>query len=132
MDFLDELQNLIKNTSNEVKRNQISDDQLNAMLSSSPNIPKDYLTYLQIVGAGDLTVSSVKIYPALCDFSDFGLEEIYSVEDDIVFFGDNYSGDFLGFDLSMDNDEVIEFWHDSQSVVRTGKPFREYILQFVV
>lgn len=126
MDFLDELQDIIRKTS-ELERKPISNEQLNTIKSSSTNIPEDFLTYLRIVGAGDLTPSSIKIYPALCDFSDFGLEEVYSVDDGIMFFGDNYSGDFFGFDLTKNEDEVLEFWHDSSSIHNTGKTFREYI-----
>lgn len=127
MAFSDELQDIVKKTSKEVERKPISDAQLNTIQSISINIPEDYLTYLRIVGAGDLTLSSIKIYPTLCDFSDFGLEEIYSVNKSIKFFGDNYSGDFLGFDLAKNKDEVLEFWHDSSSIHITGKTFREYI-----
>ncbi len=128
MDFIDELLNLIKNATQIVKRSPLTDEQLDNIRLNSPNIPVDYIDYLRIVGAGDLSMSTIKIYQALCDLSDFGLEEVYSVDDGIMFFGDNYSGDFFGFDLSNAEDEVIEFWHDSETIHRTGKSFREFVL----
>lgn len=130
MDFLNELNDFLRDTSDEVSRTTIPTDQLELIRSRSSSIPEDYLTFLRIVGAGDLKSSSIKIYPNLCDLEDFGLEDVYSIEDNIVFFGDNYSGDFLGFDLSEGKDEVIEFWHDSETIHRTGKTFREFVREF--
>jgi hypothetical protein len=45
----------------------------------------------------------------------------------VKLFGDNFAGDFAGFDLSSPKDEVVEFWCDSNKVFATGKTFREYI-----
>lgn len=127
MRYIKQLHHFTSNSPNKVNRMPISNTQLDAIRLNSTNIPEDYITYLKVVGAGDLVPSKIKIYPTLCDFSDFGLEEIYLVDDGIMFFGDNYSGDFFGFDLSNSDDEVIEFWHDSETVHRTGKSFREFV-----
>ncbi|AJH15023.1 hypothetical protein MPR_1848 [Myroides profundi] len=47
-----------------------------------------------------------------------------------MFFADNFSGDFIGFDLT--NNQVTEFWHDSQEVYHTGKSFCEYIKYMIL
>ncbi|MEO8239271.1 MAG: hypothetical protein ABI793_12070 [Flavobacterium sp.] len=62
----------------------------------------------------------------LFDFNDLGLEDIYYLHENIKLFGDNYSGDFAGFNID-NNDEVIEFWHDSNERHYTGKTFGKYI-----
>ena len=119
--YLEQLHHFVRYSPNRFDRIPISNAQLDAIRLISSNVPNDYVTYLNVVGAGDLVPSVIKIYPTLCILSDFGLEEEYSVDDGIMFFGDNYSGDFLGFDLSNSDDEVIEFWHDSETTHRTGK-----------
>lgn len=129
MKFSEEIKSLIDKSTNQIERNMISDDDLVSLKSTFKNVPDDFLVYLKNVGAGDLVESSIKIYSTLCDFSDLGLEDVYEVDSNVIFFGDNYAGDFLGFDIENYKDEVIEFWHDSSSIHRTGKSFREFILE---
>ncbi len=131
MNFTDELKKFLGDSTHNVERSQVTETNLEVIRLISSNVPNDYITYLKVVGAGDLVPSGIKIYPALCELSDFGLEEVYSVDDGIMFFGDNYSGDFLGFDLSNSDDEVIEFWHDSETIHRTGKSFREFVSEYI-
>ena len=55
-------------------------------------------------------------------------QKIYiKLPENVKLFGDNFSGDFAGFDLTTKNNLVVEFWHDDNKVVNTGKTFREYI-----
>lgn len=110
-----------------VERDRVTQSQVDNIISNFNNVPKDFIDYMLEIGSGDLVKSSVKIYPGLCDFDDLGLGDVYELENEIKFFGDNYSGDFIGFDLSNLKDEVVEFWHDSIELTYTGKSFREYI-----
>ena len=115
-------------TDNETnKRQKISEYEVNTIRNNYPNLPLDYTNYLFEIGSGNLCESSFKIYSGLCDFDDLGLEDIYQIPENIKFFGDNYSGDFAGFDISDSTDEVIEFWHDSDRFFKTGKTFRQYV-----
>lgn len=92
-----------------------------------PNIPNEFLEYLIEIGSGNIMESQFKVMKNLFDFNDLGLEDIYDLPEEIKLFGDNYSGDFAGFNIDNNNDEVIEFWHDSNDIHHTGKTFRQYI-----
>lgn len=124
-----EFLNRFEDSTNEVnKKITITIEKANQLIEKYPNIPKDYIDYLLEIGAGVIREMQFDVKGFLFDFSDLGLEEIFTVDEHIKFFGDNLSGDFAGFDLSkVNNDEVIEFWHDSNKVIYTGKTFRQYI-----
>lgn len=129
MYFEEELRFLINNEGSikENKRDEISDKQLKKIIKSYPLLPNDYINFLFEIGFGSLRNSLFKIYPDLCDFYDLGLENIYQMPSTIKLFGDDYSGNFAGFDISNSSDEVVEFWHESNEIYRTKKTFREYI-----
>lgn len=131
MSFDKELEflNKFEDSSNEVnKKTIITIEEANKLIEEYPNIPKDYIDYLLEIGSGIIREVQFDVKGFLFDFYDLGLEEIFSVDETIKFFGDNLSGDFAGFDLSQDKtDEVIEFWHDSNEVYHTKKTFREYM-----
>jgi len=48
------------------------------------------------------------------------------VIENVKFLGDNVAGDFSGFDLTSNKDEVIEFWHDDEKIFNTGMTFKQY------
>lgn len=125
--YFDEELKFLKNNTESVERTLLTQEQIDKLESVFQNLPIDYINYLKEVGFGDLMKSLLKIYPSLCDLSDLGLEDVYEMPASIKLFGDNYSGDFVGFDLSDKEDEVIEFWHNSNEVYKTGKTFRNYI-----
>jgi len=106
---------------------KLSQDQLNDIIKRNPNVSPEYINFLSEIGAGNLNVNQFKIYADLVDFNDLGLEDIYQLPENVKLFGDNFSGDFAGFDLTTKNNLVVEFWHDDNKVVNTGKTFREYI-----
>ncbi len=126
--YFDGVIDYLKNNEKINNRVLVSQIQLTNMLEKYPNIPTDYINYLSEVGAGNIMNSQFNIYSNLTDFIDLGLDDIFNVPDNIKLFGDNFSGDFAGFDLSQNNtDEVVEFWHDSNEVHYTKKTFRQYI-----
>ncbi len=115
------------------KRQLVNQSQLNFISEKYPNIPTSYLNYLSEIGYGSIMNCQFNIYNNLTDFSDLGLDDIYSLPYNIKLFGDNFSGDFAGFDLSKnETDEVVEFWHDSNKVFYTNKTFREYIREKIL
>lgn len=118
---------------NENKDNAINDkikatnQEILDLKNKYSNIPDEFLEYLSEIGSGNIMESQFKVMKNLFDFNDLGLEDIYYLPNNIKLFGDNYSGDFAGFDILSNKDEVIEFWHDSNELHYTGKTFRKYI-----
>jgi hypothetical protein len=110
------------------QRLTISSKEIDSILKEYHNVPLDFINYLKVIGAGNILNSQFKIYNNLTDFLDLGLDNFDTLPEGIKLFGDNFSGDFSGFDLSKEiTDEVIEFWHNSSEIHYTGKTFREYI-----
>lgn len=108
----------------------VSSEKINNIEKEYPKTPKYFLSYLKNIGAGSIKNSSITIYDNLLDFSDFELEDIYDLPKNIKLFGDNFSGDFIGFDFDK-NGEVIEFLHESGEIYWTGKNFKEYIKDLI-
>lgn len=108
----------------------IFENDTNKILDAYPTVPRDYLLFLNEIGAGSIMDSTFNLYPNLINFHDLGLEDIYDLPSRIMLFGDNFSGDFSGFDLSK-QDMVIEFWHDDNNIFYTEKTFDEYIKSII-
>ncbi|SHM98561.1 SMI1/KNR4 family protein [Flavobacterium pectinovorum] len=129
LNFLEKNENQDKLINNKI-RSTVSE--INHLKESYPNLPNDFFDYLLEVGSGNIMESQFKVMNVLFDFNDLGLEGIYYLPDNIKLFGDNYSGDFAGFDILSNKDEVIEFWHDSNELHYTGKTFRKYIREKIL
>ena len=110
--------------------NIVSSEKVEKLQKQYSMIPKDYLNYLKFIGSGSLKNSLIMIYDDLLDFDDIGLEEIYVLPKNIKLFGDNFSGDFIGFDFDKEG-EVIEFLHESGEIYWTGKKFKKYIIDVI-
>lgn len=122
---------VLKNSNYKSILNLISEDLTNKILDTYPTVPLDYLLFLNQIGAGNIKGSTFYLYSNLTDFKDLGLDDIYDLPPNIMLFGDNFSGDFSGFDL-LKQDEVVEFWHDSEELFYTGKTFYEYIHDLII
>lgn len=109
------------------QREIISEQQAAKLVSLFPNIPLDYIDYLKEIGAGSFRDSHYMVYSNLMELQDFGLQESYPKASHIKFFGDNFSGDLAGFDLSKKDGFVIELWHDTGELHHTKKKFKDYI-----
>ena len=130
MSFEKELYFLQQNENEDILSNKkiiASEIEIANLKSIFPNIPEEFLEYLLEIGSGNIMGSQFKIMSDLFNFCDLGFDDVYFVPENIKFFGDNYCGDFAGFDFSNDKNEVVEFWHDSNEMYYTGKTFREYI-----
>lgn len=107
----------------------ISEKELNENFKDLKNTPLDYIFFLIEVGYGNIN-NILDLKNFLFDFDDLGLEDIYDLSENIKLFGDNFSGDFIGFDFDK-NGEVIEFLHESGEIYWTGKKFKEYISEII-
>lgn len=95
-----------------------------------PKVPESYLDYLGNIGFGSIKNSAMMIYDDLMDLSDLGIECTFNIPKHIKFFGDNFSGDFVGFDFSRDC-EIVEYLHETEEIYWTGKKFKEYISEII-
>lgn len=119
---------ILNNFTNNIKK--VSFEIINNVKKEYPQTPKYFLNYLKNIGSGSIKNSSITIYSGLLDFDDLGLEDIYDLPENIKLFGDNFSGDFIGFDFDK-NGEVIEFLHESGEIYWTRKKFKEYISEII-
>jgi len=110
---------------------KISQEKINLILKEAPKLPMDFIHFLSEIGSGTIGQSQFKIYDGLVDLSDLGLQEIHS-SIQFKIFGDDFAGDFAGFDTYSGDDLVFEFLHDSNDLVNTGKTFRQYVNQKIL
>jgi hypothetical protein len=110
-------------------RKTASDEEINKLREQYPRVSKDFLDYLEEIGYGAFRECQFKVEKYLYELDDLGLAEQYEVPSGIKFFGDNFSGDFSGFDFNNDSNFVIELWHEDGTIFKTNKTFKEYIRQ---
>lgn len=117
----------VENNDEQDKREIASKNQIKNLLLEYPKLPQDYLTYLQEIGSGSFRNCQFNITLSLFDLEDLGLSDHYELKSNIYFFGDNFSGDFSGFDFDRNDGNVVEFWHESGELYYTNKSFQTYI-----
>jgi hypothetical protein len=110
------------------KRELFNEKKIKELLVKYPTLPDVFLDYLREIGAGSFREGQFNVYGWLGTLDTFGLAEVYDIQDNIIFFGDNYSGDFSGFNLS-NNACVVEFWHETGEIFETELTFNQYIRQ---
>lgn len=92
-----------------------------------PDIPEDYLDYLQEIGWGSLRDCQFMVYDELFDPKMiFDAETVASFKKRILLFGDNFSGDPAGF-LPDENWKVIEILHEDLEIYDPKQTFAEFI-----
>jgi len=116
----------LKKVESHNNRTLLNNDQTKNLLLEYPKLPEDYLIYLQEIGSGSFRESQFNV-TAPFNLEDLGLEDHYELKPNIWFFGDNFAGDFAGFDLDQNDGKVVEFWHDSGELYYTNKTFKTYI-----
>jgi hypothetical protein len=72
--------------------------ELEAMRTTYPGIPSDYLEFLSRVGAGEIGDAEYMIYSGLTTPSDTFDARSAACLDGLLFFGDDFSGYSAGFD----------------------------------
>ncbi|GAA3752057.1 MULTISPECIES: SMI1/KNR4 family protein [Flavobacterium] len=117
----------LKKVEDNNNRTALTVNQIEDLLSEFPKLPEDYITYLQEVGSGSFRNCQFNIASSLFNLEDLGLENHYELKSNIWFFGDNFSGDFSGFDFDRNDGKIVEFWHESGELYYTNKSFQTYI-----
>jgi len=117
----------LKKVENNSNRIALTANQIKDLLSEFPKLPEDYIAYLKEIGSGSFRNCQFNIASSLFNLEDLGLEDHYELKSNIWFFGDNFSGDFSGFDFDRNDGKVVEFWHESGELYYTNKPFQTYI-----
>lgn len=90
------------------------------------DIPQDYRDFLMEVGFGSVADGYFMFYGGLIE-----AEEIYDVANNpeikkVLLFGDNFSGDAIGF-LPTENWSIVEIWHEDLTIFpREEKNFLEF------
>lgn len=88
-------------------------------------IPQEYIDFLKEVGYGSVSDGYFMFYGGLIE-----ADEIYNADDNpeiknVLLFGDNFSGDAIGFQTT-NNWSIVEIWHEDLSIVpRDEKSFKE-------
>ena len=106
-------------------RIKLSVNEIEKIKHKYKNVPDDYLDYLKFVGWGSFRQCSFMVSSEPLKLKNLDIETDID-ETDLVFFGDDFDGDFAGFNLK-NNGKVIEWWHESDEIHETGKTFYEYI-----
>lgn len=117
----------LKKVENNNSRTALTANQIKDLLSEFPKLPEDYIAYLKEIGSGSFRDCQFNIASSLFNLEDLGLEDHYELKSNIWFFGDNFAGDFAGFDLDQNDGNVVEFWHESGELYYTNKSFQTYI-----
>ena len=109
------------------RREKVTDVELKKLKEEYPKLSTDFTEYLNEIGSGAFRECQFKVEKYLYDLEDLGLAELYEPKEGIKFFGDNFSGDFSGFDFNKTPEFVVEFWHEDGTIYETNKTFKEYI-----
>lgn len=75
----------------------LTDIQINNLLRQYPNVPVDFLDFLQVIGTGTIGPDRYSIYDGLVDAKEILGET--AVLDSMMLFGDDFAGISYGYDL---------------------------------
>ena len=123
--FLDKVEDK-NNPQNE--RHLLCESELDLLRLKYDKISCDFWDYLKYIGSGSFRENQFVVYGHLIKLEDIEVFDELKLTENIVFFGDNFSGDLSGFELDGDG-TVVEYWHDSGEIYRTGLSFSAYIRQ---
>lgn len=102
--------------------NQIAD-----VLQRHPNVPKDFVDFLQEIGAGTLGPDRYSIYNGMVDATELlGEAEIF---DHLLLFGDDFSGVSHGFDTR--DWQMTQIDSSSGSPTKLNMSFEAFIRNMV-
>ncbi len=96
-------------------------------------VPEDYIDFLREVGYGTVNGTYFNFYGGLVEVDEI-LGHLYDEDShpelkDILLFGDNFSGDAVGF-LATDNWTIVEIWHDDNLSINPveEQTFEEFVV----
>ncbi len=125
-DEIDFLKLVEKPDDNQNRRKTLSEKQIKELLTEFPALPSDFIDYLREIGYGSFRECQFSVRSSLFSLEDFDTQQSVR-KPSIKFFGDNFAGDFAGFDFGQTTGHVVEFWHEDGSIYDTKKSFKEYI-----
>ena len=125
MNYFDEIEFLNREEENS-NREKLNDDEIKIIKAQYKNIPDEYLDYLKYIGWGSFLDCQFLVYGGLMTSSELDIKTEDEKNNELIFFGDNFSGDLTGFNLRKDN-KVIEWLHDYDEIYETELTFGEYI-----
>ena len=123
--FLEKVED--KNSSQN-ERHLLCESELDLLRLKYDKISSDFWDYLKYIGSGSFRENQFAVYGHLIKLEDIEVFDELNIAENIVFFGDNFSGDLSGFELDGDG-TVVEYWHDSGEIYKTGQSFLTYIRQ---
>ncbi len=107
----------------------LKQDEIDQLRKKYGEIPKDFLDYLSIVGAGSVNDCRYMIYGGLLSPSEyFDPEDIEELENHILCFGDDFAGNPAGF-LPKNNWRIAEIWHEDLTLNEVDLTFGQFIRQ---
>lgn len=111
------------------RRTRISPQAAAGLRKQYPGIPDDYVAYLREVGWGGFLQCQFMVYsgPGTPDeILGEGVFDWLKPSTHVLCFGDNFSGDLVGF-LPDKKWAVVELWHDAGRVHPVKQSFGQYI-----
>lgn len=90
-----------------------------------PGIPEDYLQYLKEVGPGSFLNCWFMVYSGFIEPSFIFGDDLTHLDESILCFGDNFSGDAYAFDRRTW--KIVEIDHVSREVGKVKGTFGEFI-----
>lgn len=130
---------LIRNNPSKHKFEMLTENELKSEREIE-GVPVDYIDFLREVGYGTVNGTCFNFYSGLVEVDEI-MGHLYDDEShselkDILLFGDNFSGDAVGF-LTTDNWAIVEIWHDDDLSINPieEESFEEFVnnmfVQFV-
>ncbi|MFB7813431.1 SMI1/KNR4 family protein [Paenibacillus chitinolyticus] len=124
--------NSIRNNSSRHNFEVLSEDEIKRELEVE-GIPKEYIDFLREVGYGTVNGTYFNFYSGLVEVDEI-LGHLFDEDShpelkDVLLFGDNFSGDAVGF-LTTDNWAIVEIWHDDDLSINPTeeKTFEEFVV----
>jgi|GEM_PF-4346821 len=76
----------------------VPEQRIDAIRTRYPDAPESYLAFLREVGAGRIGSDNLALYDGLCVPDEIYDSTVAAELNDILIFGDNFSGECVGFD----------------------------------
>lgn len=135
MEFLKAAEEHLDKTLIQNVRKIYSKDEIENIQKQYSNIPEEYLIYLSQIGEGAFREEFCTVFGDLIEVEDFfdeALHEYLDLEEEVLQFGCDFSGNALVF-LIDEGWEVGILYHDDLGVIeKTGQKFKEFISKMIM
>lgn len=121
----------IRNTEETNRLTILNQVEINQLREKYVEIPSDFLDYLGKIGAGSLNDCRYIVYGELIKPSEiFNLEDVEEFENQILLFGDDYTGNPAGF-LINNNWRIAEVLHEDLTLNEVDLTFGQFIRRMI-